>query len=135
MRSDPIDRRVSQRRRWIWGWADVRGRSLGQWAFALNRLTGLGLLLYLLLHLGVLSLLAMGPNAWDGFVSAALTPAFLALDVVLVFGLVVHGFNGLRLVLVGFGLVVDRQRALFVALMIVAAIVLVVAALRIFEVG
>lgn len=127
--------RISPRRRGAWGWVDVRGRRLGQWAFILNRLTGLGLLVYLFLHLGVLSMLAVGPGAWDGFVSTALTPAFLALDVVLIFGLLVHGLNGLRITLVGLGLVVNRQQAMFVALMVFGAIALVIAGLRIFGAG
>ena len=127
--------RISPRRRGAWGWVDVRGRRLGQWAFILNRLTGLGLLVYLFLHLGVLSMLAVGPGAWDGFVSTALTPAFLALDVVLIFGLLFHGLNGLRITLVGLGLVVNRQQALFVALMVFGAIALLIAGLRIFAVG
>jgi succinate dehydrogenase / fumarate reductase cytochrome b subunit len=127
--------RASRRRRGAQGWVDVRGRRMGQWAFILNRLTGLGLLAYLFLHLGVLSMLAVGPSAWDGFVSTALTPAFLLLDVVLIFGLLFHGLNGIRVTLVGFGLIVDRQKAMFVALMVFGAIVLVVAGLRIFKVG
>ena len=127
--------RTSPRRRGVYGWVDPRGRRLGHWAFILNRLTGLGVLLYLGLHLVVLSMLATGPNAWDNFVSLALTPVFLAMDVVLIFGLLLHGLNGIRVTLVGFGLVVDRQKALFVSLMVIGAIVLVVAALHIFEVG
>jgi succinate dehydrogenase / fumarate reductase cytochrome b subunit len=38
-------------------WADVRGRGLGMWAYALNRVTGIGLVLYLYIHLVVLSML------------------------------------------------------------------------------
>lgn len=127
--------RASRRRRGVQGWVDPRGRRMGQWAWIVNRLTGLGLLLYLFLHLGVLSMLAVGPSAWDGFVSTALTPAFLLLDVVLIFGMLFHGLNGIRVTLVGFGLIVDRQKAMFVTLMILGAIVLVVAGLRIFKVG
>ncbi len=127
--------RVSPRRRGAAGWVDVRGRRMGQWAFIMNRLTGLGLLTYLFLHLGILSLLAVGPGPWDGFVSTALTPAFLLFDVVLIFGLLFHGLNGIRVTLVGFGLIVDRQKAMFVALMVFGAIVLVVAGLRIFKAG
>ncbi len=127
--------RASPRRRGVYGWVDPRGRRLGHWAFILNRLTGLGILLYLGLHLVVLSMLATGPNAWDNFVSLALTPVFLSLDVILIFGLLLHGLNGIRVTLVGFGLVVDRQKALFVSLMVIGAIILVVASLHIFEVG
>src|SRR5712691_7640857 len=39
------------------GWVDPRGRTLGAWAFAANRITGLGLVFYLYLHLGVLTTL------------------------------------------------------------------------------
>lgn len=126
---------ASTRRRGVIGWVDPRGRRLGGWAFILNRLTGLGILLYLSFHLVVLSLLARGPSAWDGFVSVAMSPVFLFFDVVLIFGLLAHGLNGIRVTLVGFGLVVDRQKAMFAALMVLGAIALIIAAIRIFEVG
>jgi succinate dehydrogenase / fumarate reductase, cytochrome b subunit len=124
---------TAPRRRGLAGWVDVRGRRLGGWAFALNRATGLGVLVYLYLHLGVLSLLARGADAYDGFVELATHPVILFLDVVLLFGILVHGFNGIRIALVGMGLVVDRQRALFVAFMVIAALLLLVGGLRIFE--
>jgi succinate dehydrogenase / fumarate reductase, cytochrome b subunit len=127
---DPAARPV--RRRGVAGWFDPRGRRLGGWAFALNRLTGLALVLYLYLHLVILSLLAAGPGSWDAFVDIALSPPVLALDVVLIFGMLFHGLNGIRVALVGFGFILDRQRALFAALMLFGAIVLVIAALRIF---
>lgn len=130
-RRDP----VSGRRRGVAGWVDPRGRRLGGWAFMLNRATGIGVLVYLYLHLFVLSTLARGAAAWDSYVSIALSPIFLFFDVVLIFGLLAHGLNGIRVTLVGFGLVVSRQRAMFVSLMILGAIVLVVASIRIFEVG
>src|SRR6266508_3593941 len=78
-------------------WLDPRGRHLGTWAFVLNRLTGLGLVAYLYLHLIVLSTLLRGPEAWDGLVAVFRRPVFLALDVLLVLGLAVHGLNGLRM--------------------------------------
>lgn len=123
------------RRRGVAGWFDPRGRRLGGWAFILNRVTGIGIVVYLYLHLGVLSLLARGPEAWDAFIALALSPLFLFFDVVLLAGLLIHGLNGIRVTLTGFGLVLDSQKALFVALMILAAIVLLIGAIRIFEVG
>jgi succinate dehydrogenase / fumarate reductase cytochrome b subunit len=112
--------------------ASTRRRGI---VFILNRLTGLGVLLYLSFHLVVLSLLARGPSAWDGFVSLAGSPLFLCFDVVLIFGLLFHGLNGIRVTLVGFGLVVDRQRAMLVALMVIGAIVLLIASVHILTVG
>jgi succinate dehydrogenase / fumarate reductase cytochrome b subunit len=113
------------------GWFDPRGRTIGGWAFAVNRITGLGLVFYLYLHLAVLSLLLAGASAWSGFLRIATTTAFLGLDVVLVFGLLYHGLNGVRIALVGTGIVPNRQRALFWAGTVVGTIVLVGAALHI----
>jgi succinate dehydrogenase / fumarate reductase cytochrome b subunit len=119
-------------RRGLAGWFDPRGRRLGGIAFLLNRITGLGLVLYLYLHLFVLSLLAQGPNAWDQFVEIATSPPFLALDVVLLTGMLIHGLNGIRVGLVGLGFVASRQKALFIAFMVITGFVALVGALRIF---
>jgi len=113
-------------------WLDPRGRHLGTWAFVLNRLTGLGLVAYLYLHLIVLSTLLRGPEAWDGLVAVFRRPVFLALDVLLVLGLAVHGLNGLRVALVGSGLLVDRHKALLVAAGVLVGLVGLVAAVRTF---
>lgn len=128
------DGRGEARRRGVAGWIDPRGRRLGGWAFALNRLSGLGVLLYLYLHLGILSTLARGPDAWDAFVAIALNPLVLVMDVVLLAGLLIHGLNGIRVTLVGMGLVVNRQKALFIALMIVAAAIALIGTVRIYGV-
>jgi succinate dehydrogenase/fumarate reductase cytochrome b subunit len=59
-------------------------------------------------------------------------PLFLAFDVLLVLGLAFHGLNGLRVALIGSGLLVDRQRALLAAAGILVGLVTLVAAVRIF---
>jgi succinate dehydrogenase / fumarate reductase, cytochrome b subunit len=86
---------------------------------------------YLYLHLAVLSTLLRGPSAWDGFLRIATTTAFLGLDVLLVFGLLYHGLNGVRLALVGTGIVPSRERALFWAGAVIGTVLLVAAALHI----
>ena len=130
--TSPAPERRARRRGPI-GWFDPRGRRLGGWAFALNRLSGIGLVMYLYLHLTILSQLARGPDAWDSFVSLASSPPLLAFDVILLAGLLLHGLNGIRVTLVGFGFVVDRHKAMLVALAILGAIVLLIGALRIFK--
>jgi len=87
---------------------DVR---LGGMAFLVNRAAGLGLVAYLYLHLLMLSMLARGPDAWDSFIDLALSPPFLAIDAILVAGLLIHAVNGIRVVLIGIGLVARGQRA------------------------
>ena len=113
-------------------WFDVRGRKLGMWAYALNRIAGIGLVVYLYLHLVVLSTLSRGPDSWDAFVSLARQPYFLLLDVILLAGILIHGLNGLRVTLTGFDVGVKRQKALFSALMLLALVALSAAALKIF---
>jgi succinate dehydrogenase / fumarate reductase cytochrome b subunit len=117
--------------RWRPRWLDPRGRHLGTWAFVANRLTGLGLVAYLYLHLVLLSTLVRGPEAWDGLVELFRRPVFLAFDLLLVAGLAFHGLNGLRVALVGSGLLIDRHRALLVAAAILVGLVTLVAAVRI----
>ena len=112
-------------------WFDIRGRSTGHFAFSLNRLTGVGLVFYLYLHLGVLSMLLWGESAWSGFLRVATLPLFLGLDVLLIFGLLAHGLNGLRVALVGSGIAPDHQKALYWALMVFGAILLIGAMLHI----
>lgn len=121
------------RRRGPIGWFDPRGRRLGGWAFALNRITGIGIVLYLYLHLVILSQLAAGPSAWDSFVSLAESTPFLMLDVLLLAGLLIHGLNGIRVGLTGMGFIVDRQKALLASLGIIGAIVLLIGAVRILK--
>jgi succinate dehydrogenase cytochrome b subunit len=116
-------------------WFLVVRRPTGMWAYALNRITGIGLVVYLYLHLAVLSLLAGGQGSWDTFVSLARTPVFLLLDVILIAGALIHGLNGIRLTLTGFGVALSAQKALFFALMAVALFALLASAAKIFGIG
>jgi succinate dehydrogenase / fumarate reductase cytochrome b subunit len=113
-------------------WFDVRGRSMSTVAFALNRLTAVGLTIYLFLHLAVLSLLVRGPESWDSFVALAKNPLFLLLDVVLLFGVVYHMANGIRVALVGMGIGHPRHKTLFYVLVGIALVLFVVGAVLIF---
>jgi len=117
------------------GWFDPRGRAIGSWAFAVNRITGLGLVFYLYLHLGVLSLLLAGESAWNDFLEIATTTVFLGLDVLLLFGILFHGLNGVRVALVGTGVVPNRQMALFWAGTVIGTIALFYGALHVFGGG
>ena len=104
-------------------------------AYALNRITGIGLVVYLYLHLVILSMLAGGPGMWDPFVALAKSPAFLALDVILIAGWLIHGLNGLRITLNGFGIGVRSQKALFAGVMLIAVIGIGALAIAVFSKG
>ncbi len=125
--------RQDSKLRRVWQWGDVRRRKAGMWAYALNRITGLGLVLYLYIHLAVLSLLAGGPAAWDPFIQVMRSPFFYTLDVILIAGWLIHGLNGLRVIITGVGLGLGAQKALFVGLMVVAAIALIIMGVMVFR--
>lgn len=118
----------------IRAWFDVRRDRLGSWAFALNRLTGLGLTLYLFIHLGVLFLLSRGPDSWNSFLALAKSPLYLLLDVILIFGLLFHGLNGIRVGLVGMGVAVRSHRSLFWVLIGIGAVLFLVSVYLVFTI-
>ena len=126
VQSKPVTRKPAQ-------WIDLRGRRVGFWAYLAMRLSGIGLVVYLYLHLVVLNQLTIGPDAWDGFVALARSPIYLVLDVILIIGLLIHGLNGLRLALVGFGLGVPRHKAMLWIGAVLAAILTLLSALAIFS--
>lgn len=94
-------------------WLDVEGRREGWLGFVLMRLTGIGLVLYLVLHLFMLRLLLLGPESYDAFIALTRRPIVTLLDGVLIFGLSYHALNGIRVVVLGLGYAVDRQAELF----------------------
>ena len=94
---------------------DPRAKGAGSWAFLLNRLTALGLTLYLGLHLAVLGQLAGGPQAYDGFLKFAQLPLLKVGELVLIAAALFHGLNGVRLALHAFGVGVRAQKLTFAA--------------------
>ncbi|HUY54347.1 MAG TPA: hypothetical protein VMV23_04230 [Candidatus Nanopelagicaceae bacterium] len=110
-------------------WLDLRGRHEGAWAYALNRLTGIGLVAYLYVHLGVLSLLAHGPSTWNSFLATSKAPFFTALDALVLLGVLFHSLNGIRLGLTGVGAAVRWHQLLLRSLMALAVVLFLVAGL------
>lgn len=108
-------------------WFAFIKRSLSMWGFVLNRVAGLGLVLYLILHLAVLSLLIGGPDGYNAFVALARHPVFLLLDIVLIAGIIGHGLNGLRVALIGSGILVRWQHQMLIILGVIGVALLAVA--------
>jgi len=94
-------------------WFELRYKPAGMLAFMLHRLTGIGLVFYLYLHLAVLSKLRGGPESWDSFLALVRSPLFLFLDGILLLGVLFHGLNGLRLTFIGLNLGLRWQKASF----------------------
>ncbi len=103
-------------------------------AFLTNRVTGLLLIGYLYLHLGVLYLLTEGPGSWASVLRLFKNHYFLTLESLLILFILMHGLNGLRLALVGTGVGVRHQKAWFTAAMSVSVGLYVVVVLAMFGV-
>jgi succinate dehydrogenase / fumarate reductase cytochrome b subunit len=126
------DQRNKPAPRKLWMWFNPVGRQTGGRAFILNRITALGLTFYLYLHLAVLSLLAKGPSGYDSFLKLARSPLFTFGELLVVAAAILHGLNGIRIVLTSFGVSVTRQKQLFVALMLLALLGILIFGIRMF---
>lgn len=102
------------------------GLNTGLFAWILHRLTGLALVLYLFLHLTVLSSLARGAEAFDSLMKSMNTLLFKVLEVGLFGVFVYHALNGIRVIMSDFGMESKHQKGLFWALFVF--VILIVAA-------
>ena len=117
----------------------------GRWGFerymyTLHRVTGLGLLLYFLMHIVVTSFRAGGEKWWQAAMGAVKGPVFTVGEYLVFAAFAFHAVNGIRLGLIELGFAigkpiepvypyrtsVDEQRPLAVGVMILAAILAVV---------
>ena len=127
---DQIRNQPSARK--FWSWFMPVGRQAGGWAFALNRVTAIGLTFYLFLHLAVLSLLAQGPGSYDKFLALTENPIIKFGEWAVVAAVFLHGLNGIRIILTSFGVGVTRQKQLFYGLMIVAVFIILIFTARMY---
>ncbi|MEW6230996.1 MAG: succinate dehydrogenase, cytochrome b556 subunit [Chloroflexota bacterium] len=120
-----------------WGdtvrWFDARRRGLGMWAFALNRITGVLLMIYILVHFVNISVLYLGETAWNQLMDLFRRPPFLIFDVALVLVLLYHGLNGIRLAILALDIGVAQQKRIFWGLMAFGTIVAVFTAFGLFR--
>lgn len=121
MTATPMPRKVGLLRR-IAYWVEPRWRDPGWLAFALNRLTGHILVLYLVLHLVVLSQLLDGPEGWNRLLGVFGSRPFLLGDTLLIAAVVFHGLNGLRVAALTFGIGTRHTTALIVLVLAVTTI-------------
>lgn len=121
------------------GWFAGGRYGAERYAFILHRISGLGILFYFILHIFVTGSRIGGPKEWESTISTFKTPLFKFGEFLVFLAFAYHALNGVRLVLaeLGFGLgkptrpvfpyvnSVRRQRPLFIAVMIVAALIMV----------
>jgi succinate dehydrogenase / fumarate reductase cytochrome b subunit len=78
-----------------------RGQS-GQWSWLFHRVTGLGVLIFLLIHIVDITLIGFGPTVYNDALQVFDTAPFRIFTLALIGALLYHAFNGIRIILVDF---------------------------------
>jgi succinate dehydrogenase / fumarate reductase cytochrome b subunit len=78
-----------------------KGQS-GMWSWLFHRISGLGILLFLLIHIVDISLLGFGPGVYNQGIALFGVGIVRFITLVLVGGLIYHAFNGVRIMLIDF---------------------------------
>jgi succinate dehydrogenase / fumarate reductase cytochrome b subunit len=114
-------------------WVIPLRRSIGTWAFVFNRWSGVLLAIYLYVHLGILTTIAINPRSYDQFLVIARSPLGLIFDVVLVLLILYHGLNGIRIVYAALAGKIEQHRGQFWAVVAVSLLVTFYSAYLIFS--
>ena len=79
----------------------LRARSMpGQWAWALHRLTGIGIVGFLLVHVLDIMLLPLAPDLYNRTIASYASSFLIPMEVALVGAVLYHALNGVRLMVV-----------------------------------
>ena len=94
----------------------------GTMAHLLHRVTGLLIVVYLFLHIGAMSYTYFDAGSgFDDLMATFASTPFLIMDLVLFAGVMIHGLNGIRIMLFDMGYFSRRQKELFWVMMAIAA--------------
>jgi succinate dehydrogenase / fumarate reductase cytochrome b subunit len=102
-----------------------KGQS-GMWSWLLHRITGLGLLLFLFIHIVDISLLGFGPAVYNDGITIFDHIVVRFLSLALVGAVFYHAFNGTRIMLVDFwSKGVRYQQTMFIIVLTLTIIVFI----------
>ena len=95
-----------------------RGK-VGMWSWVLHRATGVGVLLFLFIHIIDTALIIFGPKAYNHMISLYKQAFFRPLELGLLAALLYHSLNGIRISLIDFWPGLARfQEKLFYGVMV-----------------
>ena len=75
---------------------------IGQWSWALHRITGVGVLVFLCLHILDTFLIILGPEHYNAIIALYRVPLFRVMEVGLFASVLFHALNGVRIILIDF---------------------------------
>ncbi len=122
------------------GWLGGGRFGAERYAYALHRLTGLGILAYFLMHIFVTGSRMGGESRWESFMGFFGNPVFKMGEFLVYLAFAFHAINGIRLAIAELGYFVGRpglpsypyqhsilrQRPFFVVVMVIAAVLMVI---------
>lgn len=98
----------------------------GMWSWVAQRITGVAVFFFLLVHVLDTALVRVSPGAYDLVIASYKTPIVNLLEVGLVGAVLYHALNGIRVVLVDFWAKGPRhQKAMFRTIVIVWALIMI----------
>ncbi len=100
--------------------------SMGMWAWVLHRITGILIALYSLAHITVLSSVLLSTGSFDAVMRLLSQPLALWLELGLLAAIILHGLNGIRLILFDFNIGIKKQKEIFVFNMVLGAFIFLV---------
>lgn len=103
----PAPRRLS-RHLGVKGWVYAGRYPVERYLYLLHRISGLGLVLYLPLHVWVTAQRLQGPEVWEQTMAALSSPIFVAGEFLVLAGFLFHALNGIRLLLGHLGAALGR---------------------------
>ncbi|MFZ2502769.1 MAG: succinate dehydrogenase, cytochrome b556 subunit [Nocardioides sp.] len=120
--------------------APVRKRSLyrgdpGMWAWVLQRITGVTIFFFLFVHVLDTAVIRINENTYTEIINTYKTPLIGLMEIGLVFCVLFHALNGLRVILIDFwGKGPKYQRQMLWAVLGVFAVVFTAAAVRLLQI-
>ena len=100
--------------------------NVGTWSWLLHRITGVILVVYLFMHIFVLSSSLGGGVTFDKWLSTVQNPVFHFLEIGLAAVVAFHLLNGLRITITDFFFVTKAHKAIFWVAMIIFLIFLII---------
>ena len=99
---------------------------IGQWSWALHRVTGIGVLLFLCLHILDTALIVLGPEHYNKIIGIYRLPVFRVMEVGLFAAVLYHSLNGVRITMIDFWVDLTRfHKTLFKVQMILFVLVMI----------
>ncbi len=98
----------------------------GYVAWLLNRITGVLVTFYLVMHIWVMHHLAHGPESYKKVMDVLGSKIFVFFEICLIGVVLYHMMNGLRIVLIDFGKAVWNQKPLYWAVMAAGVVLYVI---------